>query len=142
MAITLRNPTDTYGNCTDCQAIVVHKDHHKCPPAPEGLEMVDVEFMVVGVDKAKAETRRAELRAILDAWPQPERLAGGPSYIEVGGVIGDQGAAFLLFALGKVLGLWGLITPASMGITGPDAREMAGAGFVMITGYRPERAAA
>jgi hypothetical protein len=105
-------------------------------------EMVDCEFLTIGVDKAKAEQRRDELVAILKTYPQPERLAGGPSYIEVGGVLGDQSAAFCLFALGKVLGLWGLITPAALGITGAEAREMAGSGFVMITGFAPERDAA
>lgn len=32
MAVTLRNPTDTYGNCTTCGAFCVHKTHHQCPP--------------------------------------------------------------------------------------------------------------
>lgn len=107
-----------------------------------GLEMVDLEFVMVGVNKARAEARRAELIGILNSWPAPERLAGGPSYIEVGGIIGDQGAAFQLFALGKVLGLWDLITPTSMGFAGPEARDMAGSGFIMITGYHPKQAAA
>ncbi len=101
-----------------------------------GIEKVDCEFVVIGVDKAKAEERRGELMEILNSYPQPERLAGGPSYIEVGAEIGDQVAAFQLFALGKALGLWSVITPATMGITGPEARQMAGSGFVMIGGYR------
>ena len=77
-----------------------------------------------------------ELIAILKTYPQPERLAGGPSYIEVGGEIGDQGAAFQLFALGKVLGLWDIITPEKLGITGPEANQMAGMGFVMMSGFK------
>jgi hypothetical protein len=101
------------------------------------LEKVDLVFLVIGVCKAVAESHKDDLIAILNQWPQPERLASGPSYIEVGGVIGDQGAAFQLFALGQVLGLWKVITPASMGMTGEDARRAAGRGFVMITGYRP-----
>lgn len=108
--------------------------------APAGIEKVDVEFEVIGVDKAIAEKHRSELTAILNEYPAPDRLAGGPSYIEVGGVLGSQSAAFQLFALGKVLGLWILITPASMGFTGAEARELAGSGFVMITGYRPDDA--
>jgi hypothetical protein len=104
--------------------------------APPGLELVDVEFLAVGVDRAKAEARRAELLAVLAGYPEPERLAAGPAYIEVGGVVGDQGAAFQLFALGKVLGLWDVITPATFGMTGTEARRMAGLGLVMITGFR------
>ena len=56
---------------------------------------VDLEFVVIGVDKAAAEKNRTELLSILRTYPNPERLAGGPSYIEVGAEIGDQGAALL-----------------------------------------------
>lgn len=104
--------------------------------AKPGLEKVDVEFMVIGVDKAIAERHRGELVKLLNKYPNPERLAGGPSYIEVGGVLGSQSAAFQLFALGKVLGLWDVITPATMGFTGLEARDMAGKGFVMMSGFR------
>lgn len=99
---------------------------------------VDLEFLVVGVDKLAAEKWRDDLLLLLAEYPHPDRLASGPSYIEVGGEIGDQGAAFQLFALGKVLGLWDIITPSKMGITGDRAREMAGSGFIMITGWRKE----
>lgn len=98
------------------------------------LEKVDMHFIVV--DKEKAEARRAELLDILRDYPEPDRLAAGPSYLEIGGVIGDQGAAFMLFALGKVLGLWDVISPASLGIDGALAQQMAGTGYIMITGYQ------
>ncbi len=101
------------------------------------IEKVDCHFITVGVDKAKAEQYKDELIAILKTYPQPERLAGGPSYIEVGAVIGDQGAAFMLFALGKVLGLWDVITPEKLGITGPPADQLAGSGLVMMSGFNP-----
>ncbi|MBU6431427.1 MAG: hypothetical protein KGJ58_04075 [Patescibacteria group bacterium] len=104
--------------------------------AKDGIEKVDLHFIVVGVDKAKAEQYKDELVAILKTYPQPERLAGGLSYIEVGGEIGDQGAVFQLFALGKVLGLWDVITPEKLGITGPEANQMAGMGFVMMSGFK------
>lgn len=106
--------------------------------APPELEVVDVEFIKIGVDKKAAEQHKDELVEILKDYPRPDRLAQGPSYIEVGGEIGDQGAAFQLFALGKVMGLWDLITPASMGFDGSEARQLAGAGYVMIAGY-PKR---
>lgn len=104
--------------------------------APPKLELIDLEFIVVGVDKEKAEEHQAELINILKSYPEPKRLADGPSYIEVGGVLGDQGAAFQLFALGKVLGLWDVITPARLGFAGAEARQMAGVGFVMMSGYK------
>ena len=100
------------------------------------IEKVDCHFIVVGVDKETAQDYKNELIAILDTYPEPERLAGGPSYIEVGAVLGDQMAAFQLFALGKFLGLWDIITPAAMGFSGAEAGQMAGAGFVMTTGLR------
>jgi hypothetical protein len=111
-------------------------------PAFDDLEKVDLHFVTIAVDKAKAEQHRAGLIDLLNSWPDPERLAGGPSYIEVGGVIGDQGAAFELFALGKVLGIWDIITPEKFGATGEQARQMAGMGYIMCTGYRPAQAAA
>lgn len=104
--------------------------------AKNGIVKVDCHFIVVGVDKAKAEQHKGELVAILKTYSQPDRLAGGPSYIEVGAEIGDQGAAFQLFALGKVLGLWDIITPEKLGFTGPEASQMAGSGFVMISGFK------
>lgn len=98
---------------------------------------VDCHFIVVGVDKAKAEERKAELVSILKDWPN-DRLKGGPSYIEVGGELGSQDSALGLYALGEVLGLWQVVTPAKMGITGPEGDDLAGRGMVMITGFRPE----
>lgn len=104
--------------------------------AEAGFEAVDLEFIVVGVDRAAAEPLKDELVALLESYPEADRLAAGPSYIEVGGELGDQGAALQLFALGKVLGLWDVITPARLGVTGVDARQLAGRGYIMITGFR------
>lgn len=109
---------------------------------PSGMEAVDMHFLIIGVDKAKAEARKADLIGILNDWPDPAELAGGPSYIAVGATVGDQGAAFQLFALGKVLGLWSIITPESFGMTGDEAARAAGSGYIMTTGYRPTAVAA
>ena len=106
------------------------------------LERVDLHFVWVVVDKQKAEAAKGELIEILKTYPQPERLAGGPSYIEVGGVIGDQGAALQLFGLGAVLKLWTVLTPKTLGLEGPAADQMAGMGFVMISGWKPVAASA
>lgn len=97
---------------------------------------VDMELLVIGVDQVAAQNHKAELIEILKTYPQPERLAAGPSYIEVGAEIGDQGAAFQLFALGKVLGLWEVITPATLGLSGADAQLAAGRGYIMISGFK------
>lgn len=103
----------------------------------QAVEKVDLHFIIVGVNREKAFEHKRDLIQILDTYPNPERLAAGPSYIEVGGEIGDQGAAFQLFALGEVLHLWKVITPAQIGIDGELAQQMAGSGFIMISGYHP-----
>lgn len=112
------------------------REIYAMPPesaAPPDIEKVDMVFLTIGVDKAEAEKHKQELLTILADYP---RLKEGPSYIEVGAEIGDQGAAFQLFALGKVLGLWDVITPQLMGFEGDEAREMAGRGFIMCSGLR------
>lgn len=108
--------------------------------APEGLEMVDVWFIKVGVKKAAAEAKRAELVALLDEWPTKHPLSGGLSYITIGGELGSQDLALMLLAVGKVLGFWKIMSPAIVGMKpgDPTADEMAGMGFVMASGYRPE----
>lgn len=108
--------------------------HYEGPEA-DGFDLVDLHFVMVGVDKTRAEARRADLEAWLAAYPQPDRLTGGPSYIEVGGEIGSQEYALRLFALGKALGMWDVITPAVLGITGIDADNLAGSGMVMMSGW-------
>lgn len=104
--------------------------------APEGMETVDLHFITVGVDREKAENNRDDFISILNEYPDRAELYGGPSYISVGATIGDQGAALQLFALGKVLGLWSIITPEQMGFAGADADELAGGGFIMMSGYQ------
>lgn len=105
---------------------------HESEARPE-IEKIDMVFLTVGVGKAEAEKHRAELLTILKDYP---RLKDGPSYIEVGAEIGDQGAAFQLFALGKVLGFWDIITPKTFGMEGPEAMEAAGRGYIMVSGLR------
>ena len=101
-----------------------------------GLDLVDVHFIKIGVDKEKAESRKDELISALDKANFVDRLRLGPSYIEVGVYLGDQGAALQLFGLGKVLGLWEIITPESIGMDGEDADKLAGFGMVLIDGYK------
>ena len=104
--------------------------------APADMFKLDLPFLVIGVDLERAGSRKDELLDVLSSYPNPESLAGGPSYIEVGAEIGDQGAAFQLFALGKALDLWDVITPETLGFSGEEARAMAGQGFVMMTGHK------
>lgn len=111
----------------------------------DGIEKVDCHFIVIGVDKAKALEHKAELLSLLAEWPTeswgcPTRpLTEELNYIEVGGVIGDQGMAFCLFALGQALRLWKVLTPeVVLGMTGPAADMLAGRGFITISGLKLE----
>lgn len=107
--------------------------------APAGLDKLDLVFLTVGVDRAKAEAHKAELAALLKTYPHPERLAAGPSYIEVGAELGDQGMALQLFALGQVLGFWAVITPKTLKMPDDQALDLAGRGLIMISGFNPDQ---
>jgi hypothetical protein len=101
---------------------------------------VDVHFFEVALrnpDEDKPAMASA-LRRLLADYPDPERLAAGPSYIELGGVVGDQGLALMLIGLGELVGLWAVINPKRLGFTGKKADEMAGSGYVMCSGLKPE----
>jgi hypothetical protein len=102
------------------------------------LVIVDMIFIDVGVDKARAEAHRNEFVDILNSYPNMERLRGGPSYIELGGEFGDQGFALRIMAIGSVLGFWEIISGKSMGANDEESRTMAGIGFLMISGYNPD----
>ncbi|MET0601875.1 MAG: hypothetical protein ABW167_07785 [Baekduia sp.] len=114
------------------------------PTDPVTHALVDTHFLVVAVDRAKAEEYRDEFVAALECWPPDKtympdnRLAGGPSYIELGAQLGDQGLAFQFMAMGEVLGLWQVITPKKMlpGVSDEEAQRLAGGGLVMISGYK------
>ncbi len=97
--------------------------------------IVDVHFMNIGIYMPEAERRKADLIAILRQFPSARELfARGPSYITLGGFVGDQGAALSMMALGEALGLWKVITPASLGMeAGPNADAAAGGGYVMTS---------
>lgn len=110
---------------------------HESTTHPD-LEKVDMHFVTVAVQKDKATEHRDELVGLLNDYPlEPNGLSRGPSYIHIGGVLGSQEAAFRLMALGKVLGFWDVITPATFHTEGADADRMAGAGFIMVNGYHP-----
>lgn len=97
------------------------------------LDMVDVHFIVVAVDLDAAKPLKDELVGILNDWPEG-RIKGGPSFIEIGGVLGSQDLALRLIALGQSLELWTAITPEKLGMEGAVADRAAGAGYVMCSG--------
>jgi hypothetical protein len=120
-------------------AVVETFDYEHTGGAPvNGFEKVDMVFVDVVVDKTKAEKYKKDLVEILNEYPQPERLKEGPSYIELSPNCGfGQEYGLRLMALGKIAGLWDLITPKTLGADDTTAKQMAGQGFLMISGYRP-----
>ena len=67
-----------------------------------------------------------------------DRLKQGPSYIEIGAALGDQGVALLFMGLGAILGLWTVVTPDLLGARDKqEAKYMVGSGYLMISGYHP-----
>ncbi len=114
------------------------------PTAEEVL--VDMEIARLAINRARAAEIRDELKAILALYPgtfYPDAtpLERGPSYTEVGAVVGSQRTAFALFAMGEALGFWQILTPKKM--FGPDfddqlSREMMGMGYITIDGYHPD----
>jgi|GEM_PF-1599539 hypothetical protein len=108
-------------------------------PSKDGFEKTDMVFVDVVVDKEKAAKHKDEFLKIIRDYPEPERLKGGPSYIELAGTIGiEQETAFRMMALGRTLGLWSVITPGTLMRHASDEvkRELAGNGMIMISGFR------
>ena len=108
------------------------------PETPERGKLIDVHFINVGFTELAADRDRFKrlLLAALNGRGEfaditVERMAASPSYIEIGGWIGSQDLALRLLALGELCELWQVITPAKLGIEGPEADQLAGGGFVM-----------
>lgn len=67
-----------------------------------------------------------------------DRLAQGPSYIELGAWVGGQREALILMAIGKHHKAWDIITPATLGFEGEEAKNMMGMGLLLISGLNEE----
>jgi hypothetical protein len=101
-------------------------------------EKVDMIFVDVVVDRKKAEAYRKDIEGILKQYPEPARLAGGPSYIELAPALGvEQTTALRLMALGSSIGMWQIVDAKRL-LRAEDtqARELAGNGFLMISGWK------
>lgn len=101
--------------------------------ADERFKLVDLHFHYVGVDETMAKFYRVEfIQAVVPLFGEliNKREVG---YIELGAIIGSQDAAFLVFAVGEVLGLWQILSPSRMGFTGEIGDQLAGQGYITIT---------
>jgi len=106
--------------------------------APPHLVLVDVHFMFVGVKAATAAELREDLIAILDE--HRHLLERGPSFMTIAQEFEiEQDRAFHLMAVGEILGFWKVLTPSVFRLTGTMADRAALAGYVLTSGYKPER---
>jgi hypothetical protein len=106
--------------------------------------VVKVHFFDVRVNPNSIADIRPLLVEILNSYPeidqfgnQQNNLSDGLSYIAIGSAVGDQGLALTLMGIGEACGLWKVITPEVLGMSGQDADTAAGMGLVMTDGYRP-----
>jgi hypothetical protein len=115
--------------------------HTNEAPSGDEYEKVDLVFVDVLVNKEKAKGYAEDLKDILSEYPQPERLAGGPCYMELAPACGlEQEGALRLMALGKTLGLWEIMSGKIAGMDDEQTLELARSGFLMISGYKPPAA--
>ncbi len=102
-------------------------------PDPQG-HTVDMVFFKVAVKDSPTKEEFVRLtREHKGSLGDVDTLDGKEhNYMELGGWIGDQGIAMMYMALGVALGAFDLLSPAILGITGEQAREMAGIGYLAI----------
>src|SRR3989344_1514990 len=101
-------------------------DHTSGAPTGDNFDKVDMIFVDVVVDRAKAKQYKGILTEQLRSYPQPKRLADGPSYIELAPNLGmEQEGALRFMALGKTLGLWDVMNAKALGMDDATARQMA-----------------
>ena len=98
-------------------------------PTPEeypDLPKVDMHFFLVGIKPIPIEVK---LALVADIATIPN-IAAGLSYIHLGAELGSQEMALRLMALGKHIGLWDIMDPTTIGLTGDIANKLIGKGFV------------
>jgi hypothetical protein len=105
----------------------------------EALAKVDCQFLTVGVNVEQAEKHRADFMAFLDEYPEPNKLADGPTYKHLASVVGDELTALRIFGLGQVLGVWDVLLPNNLGIPQELVDEAADLGLIVTTGYQSQQ---
>ena len=119
--------TCTCGSCSDAPD---NPEEHQ----PTG-HTADVEFFKISLkDKPDPEVLRTLIQENFKGEFSDLDLFDGKehNFIEIGAWIGDQGAALILMGMGKLLDLWELFTPTSMGAPPDMAKMMAQEGLVSI----------
>lgn len=110
------------------------KNAVRCTPAD-----ADADVIFFGVRKgpeASADALKAAMAQHKGEFCDVNPLDGKEhNYIELGGWVGDQGAALTLIGLGAALGAWKLLTPKTVlgDLASPElVQQLAGAGMVAM----------
>ena len=103
----------------------------------DSITIVLLNFKII-LKVPKLKQNKEKIMQWLDHYPEPDRLKGGVSYIELGAIVGDQRMAIVLMVIGEYFNWWTLIHGEKMGMSRVEAIEMAGRGFIMTTGYTPK----
>ena len=103
------------------------------------MEQIDCCFIEVGVFIKVASRYKKEIISILHSEYDPKdprfKNAEGYSFLAEGLFDRDEADALRLMALGKVLKLWTLNTPVTLGYEGEEAEELARLGYIFVTGF-------
>ena len=108
------------------------------PEAPANAVRADVHFVVIAPTEGFPDPDILVQTVRNAAGPGEfgevslEALAGGPSYITLGGWLGSQDLALMLIGAVELAGIADAVTPGLLGLTGDRADQMAGMGFVML----------
>lgn len=120
------------GTCTCGKCVDSVKNPEENQPTGHTADMIFFK-----VTKKESVTKEALENIIKDGFPH--WLDGKEhNYLEIGANIGDQGVGLMIMGLGKVLGLWNLLTPKTVlpkALWENDddlVRQMAGMGMVTI----------
>lgn len=114
------------------------------PAEPEEAKTVDCHFITVGATEALGEHTPASFYGLVLANEHngifapmtAEDWARGPSYIAIGGWLGDQTLALQFMALAELHGMGKVVIPSMLGLTGEKADAAAGSGYVLLTGLK------
>lgn len=117
-------PTDAqHGTFNETSPDKVRASVHFVEIAPTA-DFPDKDELIAAVRGAFGEGEFATMSA--------DDLAGGPSYITLGGWLGSQDLALMLIGAVELAGIAKAITPEALGMSGEMADSMAGSGFVML----------
>lgn len=116
----------------------------RCPDGPENPEdkqpqghTVNLTFFKVSL---KGDPKPEEFKALVEK-VVPNVFDGEEhNYMNLGGELGDQGAALILIGMGKLLGVWEALTPDTIMSFLPQETKMkmAGQGMVSLKAKKEE----